>query len=132
MILARLVTSRAWQSCPTWWWESAFAITYITAITVLAGVTTGQVISAMAVFMSFQHMSVASRLEEAQERAGGKGVACYRKLTRYLVTKEILWVAAFIALGAWTALAGVPLFLLYPVWRRAYLVARASEVRDGR
>ncbi len=80
----------------------------------------GQVLSTVAVLLSFGHMTVSSRLEEAQDRSDVKTVDCYKKLTAYLVSKEVAWVAAFIFLEAWTALAGVPLFLLYPVWRRWY------------
>lgn len=130
MTLARLVRSPAWQALPTYAWESGFAVAYLVAVTLASTdwsdprSAVGQVLSSVAVYLSFQHMSVGARLEEAQERSDVKLVACYRKLTRYLVAKEALWVAAFVALGAWTALAGVPLFLLYPAWRRAYRQAR--------
>lgn len=130
-LLSRVVNGGAWQSRPTFVWEYTFAVLYIGAVTVFATDFTsrpaivGQVLSAMAVFVSFQHMSVASRLEEAEaRRTDTRAVECYGKLTRFLVCKETLWTTAFIALKAWTALAGVPLFLLYPVWRRAYLRAR--------
>lgn len=132
-VLARIVNSRLWQTKPTYEREYSFAALYLGVITIVSTdfssrtAILGQVLSAMAVFVSFQHMSVASRLEEAQARTDTKTVECYHKLTRFLVIKEVLWVAAFVALEAWTALAGVPLFLLYPVWRRAYLRARSSS-----
>lgn len=47
-------------------------------------------------------------------------VECYWKLKWYLVAKEILWLVTFVLLGAWPALVGVGLFLLYPVWRHYY------------
>ena len=130
-VLARVVNSWAWQSQPTFEREYSFAALYLGLVTVFStdfsnrSAIIGQALSAAAVFVSFQHMSVASRLEEAEaRRTDTKAVECYRKLTRFLVLKEVLWVAAFVSLDAWTALAGVPLFLLYPVWRRAYLRAR--------
>jgi hypothetical protein len=130
-MLERVVNGRAWQSRPTYEWEYSFAAVYLALVTLLSTDFTsdramlGQALSAAAVFVTFQHMSVASRLEEAEAaRTDTRTVECYQKLTRFLVLKEALWVAAFVALGAWTALAGVPLFLLYPVWRRAYRQAR--------
>ena len=130
-VLSRIVNSAAWQSQPTFEREYSFAALYLGVVTILSTdfssntAIIGQALSAVAVFVSFQHMSVASRLEEAESRrTDTRTVECYHKLTRFLVVKEVFWVAAFIALGAWTALAGVPLFLLYPVWRRAYLRAR--------
>lgn len=124
MNLSTLVNSSFWQSQPTYRWEGAFAALYLMVITIATDVTVGQVLSAGAVFFSFRHMSVGARLEEAQERSETAFVDCYRKLTQYLVVKEALWITAFVSLEAWTALAGVPLFLLYPVWRRAYRRAR--------
>lgn len=47
-------------------------------------------------------------------------VECHWKLKWYLVVKEILWLVTFVLLGAWPALVGVGLFLLYPVWRHFY------------
>lgn len=130
MTFRQFVRSPLWQMRPTWWWECLVAGTYLAGVAFLSTdwsdtrVAIGQVVSAAAVFVSFQHMTVAARLEEAQEKSDARTVACYRKLTMYLVRKEVLWVAAFVALKAWAALAGVPLFLLYPVWRRTYLRAR--------
>lgn len=132
-MLARLINSRAWQSQPTYRWEYLVAIVYLGLIT---GVATygsdmrhaaAQVITSVAVFLTFCHMSVGSRLEEAQDRTDQKTVECYRKLTYYLVAKESLWLVAFLLLQAWTAIAGIPLFLFYPAWRRLYLRLRHTE-----
>jgi len=106
-------------------WEYLTATLYLALITAVstdwsdAVGATAQVCGSVAVFASFGHMSVASRLEEAQERSDVKTVECYRKLTR--LAKEVPWLATFTLLGAWTALAGIPIFLLYPAWRRFYL-----------
>jgi hypothetical protein len=35
-----------------------------------------------------------------------------------LVTKECLWLVYFILHHSWSALAGVGLFLAFPIWRK--------------
>ena len=124
-MISRIVNGRLWQSQPTYRWEYLVAAAYLASVTVvsLRGASAvgavAQVLGSAAVFATFGHMSVASRLEEAQERTSTKTVECYRKLTRYLVVKEALWLVTFVLLGAWTPLAGIPLFILYPAWRKA-------------
>ncbi len=51
---------------------------------------------------------------------GMPAVDCYRWSTRYLVGKEALWLAYFVLHRSWAALAGVGLFLVYPLWRRIW------------
>ena len=131
-MVANLVNSRLWQSQPTYRWEYVVASSYLACVVVVttnwqdARLAAGQVISAFAVMGTFGHMSVGSRLEEAQDRSDTKTVDCYRKLTYYLVAKESLWLVAFLLLHAWTAIAGIPLFLLYPAWRRLYRRIRTT------
>lgn len=106
--------------------EMTLATIYLTVVLIVTAdvadprALVSQAMSTIAVVLTFGHMTVSSRLEEAQERLQTKSVDCYALLTRYLVAKEVVWVLAFIALEAWVALAGVPLFILYPVWRRWY------------
>ncbi len=134
--LARFVNSRTFQALPTWAWEFAVAFTWLGCVT---GLTTdwtsgraalAPLVALFAVLGTFGHMTVAARLEEAEARTTAKTVDCHRWLTRYLVAKESLWLLAFVLLHAWTALAGVPLFLLYPAWRRMYRTARAKRTGE--
>lgn len=101
---------------------TVFAVLAITAIVSGKGVV--EWIGVAAVFFSFAHMSVADRLREREEARKDKGepvmVECFYKLDRYFMLKEICWFAYFLLLGAWSALAGVFLFLLYPLWRRVW------------
>lgn len=46
-----------------------------------------------------------------------KIVECHRWAARYLVSKELLWLAYFVAHRSWSALAGVGIFLAYRPWR---------------
>lgn len=81
-------------------------------------------IGVLAVFFNFGYVSVADRLEQAEKSRVERGepamVECYPKLQRYLYAKEILWTVYFVMLQAWSALAGVGLFLVYPYWRQVW------------
>jgi hypothetical protein len=88
-----------------------------------------EAIGAAAVTLTFAHAQVADRLAEAEgareilERLRGSaavGVECFRWQRRYYVSKELLWLSYFSLLQAWSALAGVVIFLLYPLWRHAW------------
>lgn len=95
---------------------------------VLAGVAIAthggpvEFLGAAAVILSFGHAQVADRLAEREGARAAPGVECHRWATRYLVGKETLWLAYFVAHRSWSALAGVGLFLTYPAWRRWWRV----------
>lgn len=81
-------------------------------------------IGAGAVLLTFGHMQVSDRLAEnmafASRATGVSGeisVHCFAWTFRYLVGKEVLWLVYFVMHKSWSALAGVGLFLLYPLWR---------------
>lgn len=59
-------------------------------------------------------------------------VDCHWKLKWYLVSKEIWWLIYFVYLGAWSALVGVGLFLLYPLWRHWYRSKWPVEEKHAR
>lgn len=79
-------------------------------------------IGSLAVFLTFMHIQIADRLAEAEEKRGATNlsVECHWKLKWYLISKEACWLAYFVSLGAWSALVGVGVFLLYPAWRHWY------------
>lgn len=82
-----------------------------------------ELIGALAVVLTFAHVQVADRLAEraaADEWVGVQTVECHRWARRYLLGKEICWLLYFVALGAWSALVGVGVFLFYPFWRSYY------------
>jgi len=104
--------------------ESLVVFVLLAIVTIFAGNTLVEWIGTFAVLFTFKHVSVANRLEEREalrvKHTGKPEIECYKRLTQYLVTKEILWFAYFILLGAYSALVGVFVFLLYPVWRKWY------------
>jgi hypothetical protein len=118
--------ARAWQLLPTWVWELSAAAGVLAVVSELGGGGLIQRLSALAVLLSFAHAQVASRLDEAEERRVERAVHCRAWLVRYLVAKEAAWVAVFGLTGAWPAVAGCALFLLYPLWRRWWRSSEAS------
>lgn len=104
----------------TWMVELGVVIAVLASVVLIAGRSATEWIGAAAVACSFAHGQVASRLAEREAARDRPEVACHSWATRYFVAKEALWLIYFAANGAWSALAGVVLFLLYPVWRSAW------------
>lgn len=111
----------------TWQTEMMFVAVVLAVVAIASGGGSLELVGACAVLLSFGHAQVADRLAEAEaerrayvrmEGLDGHSVACHRWATRYLVGKEALWCVYFVAHGSWSALAGVGLFISYPLWRR--------------
>ena len=103
----------------TWHVELAVVASILFSVALVTGGRV-ELVGAGAVSLSFAHAQVADRLAEREAARAVATVECHRWATRYLVGKEALWLVYFVALHAWSALAGVALFLAYPVWRRLW------------
>lgn len=103
----------------TWHFESAFAAVVLVSIALWRNQTV-EWVGAVAVWLTFGHVSIASRMAERQAIKEKPDVDCYRWLVWHLVAKEILWCIYFVLLESYTALFGVALFLFHPLWRRWY------------
>lgn len=79
-----------------------------------------ELIAAVAVLLTFCHAQIADRLAEQEALKVVPQVDCYRKMGYYFIGKEICWLLFFSCSHAYSALVGVFVFLLYPVWRRLY------------
>jgi hypothetical protein len=100
-------------------WIAEFTVVWLVLIGVVA-VTRGGLLEALgslAVLAAFAHAQVAERMRELEALKAKPDVHCHRWLTRYFLAKELLWCAYFVAHRSWAALAGVGVFLLYPLWR---------------
>jgi hypothetical protein len=100
------------------WMAEAAVVAGVLALTCLA-LHRGPVewLGSTAVFASFLHAQVADRMRERQAASARPSVPCHARSTHYFVIKECLWCGYFSAIGAWSALVGVALFLAYPLWR---------------
>lgn len=104
----------------TWHFELGVVAAVLAAVVVGSGSYDSYVewIGAAAVTLSFAHAQVADRLAEKDAAREKPSVECHKWATRYLLGKEVLWLAYFIIHQSWSALAGVGLFLVFPAWRR--------------
>lgn len=109
--------------------ELAVVGVILVTVSISTGARTVEFLGTCAVLFTFCYVQVASRLDEAMDACQdveGKAheVHCRAWLNRYLYLKESCWLLYFVFLGAWSALVGVVIFLLYPYWRRHHLWRR--------
>jgi hypothetical protein len=104
-------------------WKIEMAV--VAAILLIVNIFTSrlftiEIISAVAVLLTFCHAQISSRLTEQQSLIDKPTVDCYRKLFYYHIGKEICWLLYFLLNHSYSALVGVFVFLLYPLWRKYY------------
>ena len=108
----------------TYFIEYVFVAVILIAVAIGSGKGLIEWIGVAAVFLTFGHASIAERLREWEALRHLKRspieVACYWKLPYYFYAKELLWLVYFVCIGAWSALAGVFVFLAYTPWRSYY------------
>lgn len=104
----------------TWMLELTVVALILGGVVALTRGGAVEAVGALAVVLSFAHVQVADRLAEREAARPAPETECHAWATRYLVAKETVWLIYFVALGAWSALAGVGIFLAYPLWRRAW------------
>jgi hypothetical protein len=102
----------------TWHFEMGFVAVVLATVAIATGGSYVELIGAAAVLGTFGHAQVADRLAEKDAAREKPSVECHKWATRYLVGKETLWFLYFVIHQSWSALAGVGLFLAFPVWRR--------------
>ena len=103
---------------PTYVYEGAVVACALMATVFIAGGGWREWVGAVAVQLTFHHAAIADRMAERQARQAVPDVPCHPWSARFFVAKETLWFVYFAAVGAWPALVGVVLFLMYPAWRR--------------
>ncbi len=103
----------------TWQKELGVVVSILGCVWLATGGGWIESLGAIAVILTFCHTQVAFRLEEQHEQSDNPdSVHCYRWQSRYFCLKEVCWLGYFVALGAWSALVGVFVFLAYPWWRK--------------
>jgi hypothetical protein len=114
----------------TWHVEGAVVAAVLAGTVVATGGGWTAWLGAMAVQLSFHHAAIADRMTEVQNdvayltrMVGAQGiyerwhVRCWRSSRRLFIGKELCWLVYFAATRSWPALAGVFVFLAYPLWR---------------
>jgi len=100
----------------TWQLEATLVAIVLAAVAIYRG-SKLEWLGSLAVFFTFMHAQVSFRLSEAEERRTVAQVECYRKAQYYFLAKEACWFSYFLLMGSWSALIGVFIFLIYPIWR---------------
>lgn len=127
-----LLIFRMWKA------EAAACGAVLFAVALLSGGGWREFVGAAAVLLSFMHGQVAARHAEAERRRAESredrraDVDCWKWGPRYFAAKEVFWAVYFAASRSWSALAGVAVFLLYPVWRRWYVRRKVRRIMAGR
>jgi hypothetical protein len=123
---------------PTWQYEAfvvGFVLFGVAALTTPWGTMTEPAawrgalinwISAAAVLVSFLQAQVGFRLAEAQSATASPSVLCHKWSGAYWLGKEILWFLVFFLSGAFAAIAGNIVFILYPAWRTVHTAERTK------
>ncbi len=110
--------------CKTWHLEQAFVAIILIAVALITKKGHVEWMGVIAVYLTFGHVLIAERLREAEasrvERQEKILVECYKKIDWYYYGKETFWLIYFILLDAYSALAGIAIFLLYRPWRKYY------------
>jgi len=110
--------------CQTYHIEIAFVFILLSLIAIISKKGVVEWLGVFAVLLTFGHLSVADRLREQEERREKNkepvSVSCYKKLDHYYFSKEALWFVYFSLLGAWSAVAGIVIFLIYKPWRKLW------------
>lgn len=112
-------------------WKLELAVVAMVLGTVVV-VTRGgllEAVGALAVLAAFAHAQVTERMREKQAAKTKPDVHCHRWSLRYFMAKELLWLSYFIAHRSWSALVGVAVFLLYPLWRRWWRARRPMALK---
>lgn len=126
MILIQLISwiKRNTPFKKTWHIESLFVGICLLLIAFISNKGWVEFMGILAVYFTFQHSVISERLAQAEKERGNNNqpilVECHYKLSGYFIAKEFIWLIYFVILGAWSAIGGVVIFLLYPVWRKYY------------
>lgn len=103
-----------------WQLELFIVASILVVVLVETGSQPAEALGTIAVILTFCHAQVSDRMAEREARRVTPDVHCYRWSLRYFVAKEAVWLAYFVMHKSWSALAGVGIFLVYPLWRRWY------------
>ncbi len=108
----------------TWQFEAAVVFVILISTALISNKGLIEFIGVFAVYITFLYITVADRLAESQYNKKQQNekieVECYPKLEKYFYLKEVLWFIYFAFLGAWSAIVGVIVFLVYPIWRKSW------------
>lgn len=117
---------------PTWQYESFFVFVVLCTVAVFTSPHPSESLrfflinwlSVAGVMGSFLHANVGSRMSESLGEVEFPPVSCYKQSGMYWLYKEIVWFSIFLLSGAYPAIIGNIIFILYPAWREVHIKER--------
>lgn len=106
--------------------ETLIAATILTLVAVVSGRGWVEWIGVFGVTLTFEYQVLSTYLREhseARKKVHGptaKDAAVLTEIQILYYLKECVWIAYFLFLGAYSALAGTIIFIAYGFWRRLY------------
>ena len=115
--------------------ETGFAILILCIVALISGKGWVEWVGVFGVALTFEYQVLSTYLREHSEAlrrhhpdAAKNSISKEIQIIYYL--KECVWVLYFVFLGAYSALAGTVLFILYGIWRRLYRHVIPLEKED--
>ena len=105
--------------------ETAVAAVILIITAVISGKGWVEWVGVLGVILTFEYQVLSTYLREhaeAREQRGKKSKSdfIYKEIQVLYYLKELIWVLYFLALGAYSALAGTFIFISYGAWRKVY------------
>lgn len=126
---------RKWTGLKPHYIETAVAAAILVAVAVISQKGWVEWIGVLGVILTFEYQVLSTYLREHAEARKQRGAekksdTIYKEIQVLFYLKEVIWVSYFLALGAYSALAGTVIFICYGIWRKAYRNAVPLEDND--
>ncbi len=105
--------------------ETAVAAAILVATAIISGKGIVEWVGVLGVILTFEYQVLSTYLREHAEARKQKGHekksdTIYMEIQVLFYLKEVIWTAYFLALGAYSAIAGTIIFIIYGAWRKLY------------
>lgn len=127
------LAKRIWRREPPRMWhvETLVVMLIMSAVAIASGNNLVEWIGFSALCLAHGRNSVMIRMSESQvahDAGNPHHVECHAWATWYLWFGEVFWACYFLAHKSWSALCGVGVFALFPIWRRWYSKSKRTRV----
>jgi len=110
----------SWLKIPDHVFELSAVVIVLVFTAIVSGRELVEWLGVFGVILTFEYTLIATRLGENEEHGTQEEKKYFKRLLLFYYLKELVWLAYFIILGAWSAIVGVVIFLLYGGWRIAW------------
>ncbi len=105
--------------------ETALVFVVLASTAIISGKGWIEWLGVFGVIFTFEYQVLSTYLREhaeAKKKRGvhGKSDGFYKEIQILYYAKELIWILYFIVLGAYSAIVGTIVFILYGTWRKLY------------